>query len=95
MGVAAAMLAHSHEDMANFNSFFIIPMSFLAGTFFAPDKLPEPFLSLILVYPLTHASLLLRALATGGSPSLGSVLVLAAYTMMFFYIAGRLVKRTG
>lgn len=95
MGVAAAMLAHSHEDMANFNSFFIIPMSFLAGTFFSPDKLPEPFMSLILVYPLTHASLLLRALAMGGNPSIGSVLVLAAYTMMFFYLAGRLVKRTG
>jgi ABC-2 type transport system permease protein len=95
MGVAAAMLAHSHEDMANFNSFFIIPMSFLAGTFFSPDKLPEPFMSLILVYPLTHASLLLRALATGGNPSIGSVLVLATYTMMFFYLAGRLVKRTG
>ncbi len=95
MGVAAAMLAHSHEDMANFNSFFIIPMSFLAGTFFSPDKLPEPFMSLILVYPLTHASLLLRALATGGNPSIGSVLVLAAYTMMFFYLAGRLMKRTG
>jgi ABC-2 type transport system permease protein len=95
MGVAAAMLAHSHEDMANFNSFFIIPMSFLAGTFFSPDKLPEPFMSLILVYPLTHASLLLRALATGGNPSIGSVLILAAYTMMFFYLAGRLVKRTG
>ena len=40
-GVAAAMLAHSHEDMANFNSFFIIPMSFLAGTFFSPDRLPR------------------------------------------------------
>jgi ABC-type polysaccharide/polyol phosphate export permease len=70
-------------------------MSFLAGTFFSPDKLPEPFMSLILAYPLTHASLLLRALATGGNPSIGSVLVLAAYTMMFFYLAGRLVKRTG
>ena len=95
MGVAAAMLAHSHEDMANFNSFFIIPMSFLAGTFFSPDKLPEPFMSLILVYPLTHASLLLRALATGGNPSIESVLILAAYTIMFFYLAGRLVKRAG
>jgi ABC-type polysaccharide/polyol phosphate export permease len=95
MGVAAAMLAHSHEDMANFNSFFIVPMSFLAGTFFSPDKLPEPFMSLILVYPLTHASLLLRALAMGGNPSTGSVLVLAAYTVMFFSIAGRLVKRRG
>ncbi len=94
MGVAAAMLAHSHEDMANFNSFFIIPMSFLAGTFFSPDKLPEPFMSLILVYPLTHASLLLRALALGANPSIKSVFVLAVYTMMFFYLAGRLVKRT-
>ncbi len=93
-GVAAAMLAHTHEDMANFNSFFIIPMSFLAGTFFSPDRLPEPFMSLVLVYPLTHASLLLRALASGGNPSTGSVLVLAAYTVMFFYLAGRLVRRT-
>src|SRR3990172_8956923 len=94
MGVAAAMLAHTHEDMANFNSFFIIPMSFLAGTFFSPDRLPEPFTSLILVYPLTHASLLLRALASGGEPAFGSVLLLAAYTVMFFYLGGRLVKRT-
>jgi ABC-type multidrug transport system permease subunit len=93
-GVSAAMLAHTHEDMGNFNSFFILPMSFLAGTFFAPDKLPEPFHSAILVYPLTHASLLLRALASGGNPSAGSVLVLAAYAAMFFYLAGRLVRRS-
>jgi ABC-type multidrug transport system permease subunit len=93
-GVAAAMLARTHEDMANFNSFFIIPMSFLAGTFFSPDRLPEPFMSLVLVYPLTHASLLLRALASGGNPSEGSVLVLAAYAAMFFYLAGRLVRRS-
>jgi ABC-type polysaccharide/polyol phosphate export permease len=70
-------------------------MSFLAGTFFSPDKLPEPFMSIILVYPLTHASLLLRALATGGNPSTASVLVLAVYTVMFFYLAGKLVKRRG
>jgi ABC-type polysaccharide/polyol phosphate export permease len=94
-GVAAAMLAHTHEDMANFNSFFIIPVSFLAGTFFSPDRLPEPFQSLILVYPLTHASVLLRALASGGNPSTGSVLVLGVYTILFFYLAVRLVKRTG
>ncbi|HXY55058.1 MAG TPA: ABC transporter permease [Nitrospirota bacterium] len=93
MGVAAAMIAHSHEDMANFNSFFIVPMSFLAGTFFSPDKLPEPFMSMILVYPLTHASLLLRTLAMGGNPPTVSVLVLSVYTVMFFYLAGKLVER--
>lgn len=94
-GVAAAMLSRTHEDMANFNSFFIIPMSFLAGTFFSPDRLPEPFQSFILAYPLTHASTLLRTLASGGNPQTGSVLVLFVYTVMFFYLAVRLVRKTG
>ena len=94
-GVAAAMIAHTHEDMANFNSFFIVPMSFLAGTFFSPDKLPEPFHSAVLVYPLTHASMLLRALASGGAPSAGPLVVLAAYTLFFFYLAGKMVRRAG
>ncbi len=93
-GVGAAMIARSHEDMANFNSFFIVPMSFLAGTFFSPDRMPEPFRSLILVYPLTHASLLLRALAQGHAPSLLSLVVLAGYTVVFFLLAARLVKKT-
>jgi ABC-type multidrug transport system permease subunit len=92
-GVAAAMLAKTHEDMANFNSFFIIPMSFLAGTFFSPDRLPEPFQSAVLVYPLTHASMLLRELASGREPSAASVLVLLAYAALFFWLAGRLVRR--
>ena len=93
MGVAAAMISKSHEDMANFNSFFIIPMSFLAGTFFSPDKLSEPFHSLILAYPLTHASLALRALAAGRDPASVSIVILAAYTVMFFFFAVRMVKR--
>ena len=91
--VAAAMVAKSHEDMSNFNSFIIIPMSFLAGTFFSPDKLPEPFQSAILVYPLTHASLLLRTLAAGREPGWTSALLLAAYAAFFFYLAGRTLKR--
>jgi len=91
-GVVAAMITRTHEDMANFNSFFIVPMSFLAGTFFSPDKLPEPFRSLVLVYPLTHASLLLRALSSGHEPPLFSLGMLVMYTVLFYYLAGRLVR---
>jgi ABC-2 type transport system permease protein len=91
--VAAAMVAKSHEDMSNFTSFIIVPMSFLAGTFFSPDRLPEPFQSMVLVYPLTHASIVLRELASGRGPSVGSMAVLAAYTALFFTLAGRMVKR--
>ena len=92
-GVAAAIVAKSHEDMSNFNSFVIIPMSFLAGTFFSPDKLPEPFRSMIMVYPLTHANILLRAFARGSVPDALSVIILATYTAFFFYLAGRMLKR--
>ena len=91
--VAAAIVAKSHEDMSNFNSFVIIPMSFLAGTFFSPDKLPEPFQSLILIYPLTHANILLRALARGTVPDAASFIILTAYAVFFFYLAGRMVRR--
>lgn len=91
--VAAAMIARSHEDMANFNSFFIIPMSFLAGTFFKPEALPEPFRSAVLVYPLTHASIVLRELALGHAPSAVSVLVLVLFSALFFFLAGTMVKR--
>jgi ABC-type polysaccharide/polyol phosphate export permease len=91
--VAAAIVAKSHEDMSNFNSFVIIPMSFLAGTFFSPDKLPEPFRSMILVYPLTHANILLRAFVGGKVPDVLSAIILAAYAAFFFYLAGRMLKR--
>lgn len=92
MAVAAAMVSRSHEDMSNINSFFIIPMSFLSGTFFPPDRLPEPFHSLILIYPLTHSSLALRAMAVGNRPEPVSLAVLLAYTALFFFVAGMLVK---
>ncbi|MDA8098201.1 MAG: ABC transporter permease [Nitrospiraceae bacterium] len=91
--VAAAMIAKSHEDMSNFNSFVIVPMSFLSGTFFTPDKLPEPFQSAVLIYPLTHANIVLRTLAAGGNPSILSLAVLALYTAFFYYLAGITVKR--
>jgi ABC-type multidrug transport system permease subunit len=68
-------------------------MSFLAGTFFSPDKMPEPFQSMILVYPLTHANILLRAFARGAVPDVISVIILAAYAVFFFYLAGKLLKR--
>lgn len=93
MGVAAAMVTRSHEDMANFNSFFMVPMSFLAGTFFSPDRMPEPFSSMIMVFPLTHASLSLRAIAAGSAPDATSLFVLSVYTVIFFILAGRLLRR--
>lgn len=92
MAVIAAIIAKSHEDMTNFNSFFILPMAFLSGTFFSPERLPEPFSSLILIYPLTHTNLLLRAIALGKDIPYTSFIILSGYAALAFYLGGRAIK---
>ena len=93
LGVLAAMLTRSHEDMTNFSNFVILPMAFLSGTFFSPDVLPEPFRSLILIYPLTHGSIALRSLASAQSVPFSALAVLSGYALLLFVLAGLSVKR--
>ncbi len=92
LGVLAAMLARSHEDMTNFTSFIILPMAFLSGTFFPPQQMPEPFASLIMVYPLTHAAVALRSLTAGAGVPPVSLAVILAYGAALFYLGGRAIK---
>lgn len=93
LGVVAAMTINSHEDMANFSTFVILPMSFLCGTFFSPDRLPKAAAYIIEVLPLTHASYALRILARGGPVPLFSLAVLLGYTIILFLASVAVVKR--
>lgn len=65
LGVIAALANDSHRDMATFGSLFIVPMSFLAGTFFRIDALPGLVKYIIWLLPLTPTSHSLRSLALG------------------------------
>ena len=93
LGAVAAMVVNSHEDMANFSTFVILPMSFLCGTFFSPDRLPQVFGYVINVLPLTHASYLLRALVSGQGMLPLSLAVLAVYAAVFFAAAVAAVRK--
>ena len=93
LGVLAAMLARSHEDMTNFTNFVILPMAFLSGTFFPPDRLPRFFAGLVRLYPLTHAAVALRALGTGQAAPLGSAAWVAAWAVVLFGLAVAAVRR--
>lgn len=84
MGVVIAMTINSHEDMANFSTFVILPMSFLCGTFFSSDSLPKIAGFIIDLLPLTHTSYSLRAIATGGDFLPVSLTVLLGYAVVFF-----------
>jgi ABC-2 type transport system permease protein len=43
MGLIAGMWANKFENLATIVNFIITPLTFLSGTFYAVDKLPEPF----------------------------------------------------
>lgn len=82
LGFVAAMLINSHEDMGNFSTYVLLPMSFLCGTFFQPDRLPALIRHIIELLPLTHASYALRSIGSGGQPAALSLLVLASYVLV-------------
>ncbi|MEN6413592.1 MAG: ABC transporter permease [Veillonellales bacterium] len=79
LGFVAAMLVNSHEEMGNFSTYVLLPMSFLCATFFSTDRLPVLVRWLLELLPLTHASYALRALATGLEVPGISWLVLLVY----------------
>lgn len=93
MALVAAMVMNSHEDMANFNTYVLMPMSFLCATFFIPDHLPTVLRWIIEILPLTHASYALRAIALGGEASLYSLVIMLIYILSFCGIGVWLMEK--
>jgi len=87
LAVALAMLVKSHADQSLLSNFVITPMAFLGGTFFPVESLPGWAQAALSVLPLTHASQVIRTDALGGVPQAGSLLVLAATSLLFLALA--------
>lgn len=87
LGFVAAMLIDSHEDMGNFSTYVLLPMSFLCSTFFKASKLPSAVHWLLELLPLTHACEALRAIGAGGEPAGVSWLVLIVYLLSLLGIS--------
>ena len=84
----AALKVQTYEELAQVNTYLLMPMSFLCGTFFSTAELPPPVRVVIEVLPLTHTSQLLRA-----GFNLPSMLILLAYATSLLWLATRLFKR--
>jgi len=87
------MTMSSHEDMANFNTYMLLPMSFLCATFFVPDHLPVALKWIIQLLPLTHASYALRAIATNGAVPILSFLMMSIYILLFIGVGVWLMEK--
>ncbi|MBU2702764.1 ABC-type multidrug transport system permease subunit [Sporomusaceae bacterium BoRhaA] len=87
LGFVAAMFMNSHEEMANFNTYVLTPMSFLCATFFSADRLPPVMHELVGLLPLTHASQALRLAGAGHALPWFSVAVLVFYVSLFLIVS--------
>ena len=93
LGFIAAMKISTYEEMAQVNTYILLPMSFLCGTFFKTSTLPEAVRFFIELLPLTHTSYLLRGLGTGAEVSLMSLVVLLIYLIVVLSMSIRAFNR--
>jgi ABC-2 type transport system permease protein len=93
LGVLIGMWAKSHQDMTTFSTIVILPMTFLSGTFFSLNQLPEAVKAVLYLLPLTHSSECLRAAALGQAFPWLSFLALLGFGLVFFAGCMWLLKR--
>ncbi len=93
IGFNAAMRIDTYEEMSQVNTYILLPMSFLCGTFFKTTALPEALRIFIELLPLTHTSYLLRGLAAGTPVALSSLAVLVVYAVLCFWLGQRAYRR--
>lgn len=93
IGFLAAMKINTYEEMGQVNTYILLPMSFLCGTFFSTHALPDLLRYFIELLPLTHTSYLLRGLGTGSEISLLSLLVLAIYALLGLWLGSKAFRK--
>jgi len=92
-GVAIGIILPDLTWTDVFNSFVILPMTFLCGTMFSLSSVPDVVAGAIWLLPLTHTSECLRAIALGWEFPWISMAVLAVYGIVFFLMSWTALNR--
>ena len=92
LGVIGGIWADRQDHMTVVNGFIITPLSFLSGTFYSIDRLPETFQAIALFNPFFYAIDGLRAGFTGQAdgPLLAGALVLMGMNICLWLICRHL-----
>lgn len=94
LGVFAALVVKSHQNMATFNGMIILPMTFLCGTFFALNQVPEFLRAILYALPLTHSSECIRAAALGQPFPWISLVVLVGFGGFFYFASMHVLRKS-
>ena len=87
VGFCAAMYVKTFEELSQVNTYFLMPMSFLCGTFFSTSQLPNFVRFFIEILPLTHTSEMLRH-----GINFTSMIILILYAAVLIKISCRAFK---
>ena len=95
LGFIAGMWAEKFDNMATVTNFIIVPLSFLSGTFYSIDRLPEVLRELSIYNPFFHMIDGLRFSMIGtsdGGEGFG-LLYLFSLNLFFWFTAYYLYKK--
>ncbi len=67
IGILGGIWAEKYDHLASVENFVIVPLAFLSGSFYDVTRVAEPWATLSLVNPLTHAVGGFRAALTGAA----------------------------
>ena len=87
LGFIAGMWAEKFDNMATVTNFIIVPLSFLSGTFYSIERLPELLQNISIYNPFFHMIDGLRLSMIGisdGSTKLGLIYLLVLNTVLWF-----------
>ena len=93
LGVVAGMLANSHLTLNLFSTLVITPMTFLSGTIFSLDALPDVAKHILNALPLTHSTDCIRSAMLDTSFPLLSLVVIFAYMIAFILISRHILMK--
>ena len=87
VGFCASMRVKTFEELSQVNTYFLMPMSFLCGTFFSTSQLPDFVRFFVNILPLTHAGEILR-----NGLNLTSLTILILYAAVLIKLSCREFK---
>ena len=87
VGFCAAMYVKTFEELSQVNTYFLMPMSFLCGTFFSTAQLPDFLRIFIELLPLTHTSEMLRY-----GINFSSLMILILYAVILIKLSCKFFK---
>ncbi|MBO4357615.1 MAG: ABC transporter permease [Candidatus Methanomethylophilaceae archaeon] len=93
LGVVAGMLSNSHLTMTLFTTVVITPMSFLSGTIFSMDALPEAAQYVLYALPLTHSTDCIRSTILETDFPWISLAIMVIYAVAFILISRHVVVK--